>query len=220
MPHTLRRIVVLALSICAIAAACVSPAAASVEFGRMKFNAAAHTQKTKPTVCDTAQVVRRAVVKKYTKQFVPQFGKKRGRELARRKPGLDICRYGMKHGKKPSRLQKVRYLHTLQRLKNPPTSPAVTASVAVANSQPAVSPQSAGAASGVLPACASESGTNYSTGPDNTNPSGATGRYQEMPEHRQPGGVCYGIDLSPTGQDKCAVLIYRSQGAGAWVGCG
>lgn len=71
-----------------------------------------------------------------------------------------------------------------------------------------------------LPACASESGTNYSTGPSNTNPSGATGRYQEMPEHRASGGLCYGIDLSPAGQDRCAQIIYENQGAGAWVGCG
>ena len=74
-----------------------------------------------------------------------------------------------------------------------------------------------GGASGV-PACASESGTNYSTGSANTNPSsGATGRYQIIPST----AAAYGCDLStPGGQDACAGRIYRGQGAGAWVGCG
>lgn len=79
---------------------------------------------------------------------------------------------------------------------------------------------SSGGGAGGLPSCASESGGNYSTDPSNTNPStGATGRYQEIPEHRQPGGLCYGIDLSPRGQDTCAGIIYAHQGAGAWTAC-
>jgi hypothetical protein len=69
-----------------------------------------------------------------------------------------------------------------------------------------------------VPACASESGTDYSTGPDNTNASsGATGRYQIIPST----AAAYGCDLSsPAGQDACAQRIYRGQGASAWVGCG
>lgn len=74
---------------------------------------------------------------------------------------------------------------------------------------------------GILPACADESAGDYSTGPENTNPStGATGRWQEVPMHRQKGGLCYGLDLSPRGQDACAVRIFRAQGSGAWTGCG
>lgn len=72
-------------------------------------------------------------------------------------------------------------------------------------------------ASGV-PACASESGSNYSTSASNTNSSsGATGRYQIIPST----AAAYGCNLgSPAGQDACAQTIYQHQGAGAWVGCG
>lgn len=74
---------------------------------------------------------------------------------------------------------------------------------------------------GILPACADESHGNYSTGPENTNPkSGATGRWQEVPMHRQRGGLCYGLGLDPRGQDACAVRIFRAQGSGAWTACG
>jgi hypothetical protein len=226
MPQTLRRIVVCALTACAIAIAGSLPAAASVEHGRVKLVAAAPVQKKKPTLCDKARFVRRAVVKKYTKEYTQRFGKKLGKKRAKRKPGRDVCRYGLKHGKNPTTDQTARYLRTLRRLKNPPrpsVQPATTIPAAT-TPQPVASPQSSGAvsgaATGTLPSCASESGTNYSTGPGNTNPSGATGRYQEMPEHRQSGGICEGLDLSPGGQDECAVRIYRSQGSGAWVGCG
>jgi hypothetical protein len=84
-------------------------------------------------------------------------------------------------------------------------------------SSTAVSP-AAGSGSGTLPACASESGTNYSTGSDNTNASsGATGRYQITPST----AANYGCDLGTSaGQDACAQTIYEHQGAGAWVGCG
>jgi Transglycosylase-like domain len=63
-----------------------------------------------------------------------------------------------------------------------------------------------------------EVGDDYSTGPDNTNPSsGATGRYQILPST----AAGYGCSLTtPAGQDACAQVIYEHQGAGAWVGCG
>src|SRR5207248_4871022 len=91
---------------------------------------------------------------------------------------------------------------------------------APSTSSTSVSSSSAGSSAGAagVPACASESGTNYSTGPSNTNPSsGATGRYQILPST----AAAYGCDLStPGGQDACAQTIYAHQGAGAWVGCG
>ncbi len=69
-----------------------------------------------------------------------------------------------------------------------------------------------------MPACASESGTNYSTGASNTNASsGATARYQITPST----AAGYGCDLStPAGQDACATTIYQHQGARRRVGCG
>jgi hypothetical protein len=143
------------------------------------------------------------------------------RHLGRKAGGRRIEKYGIRvHGHvRPATTDELRSYRTrLLSLLAPPPAPGVTA----AASQPptAVLSSAPARAAGGLPACASESGTNYSTGPENTNASGATGRYQEMPMHRQKGGVCYGIDLSPAGQDRCAEKIYAAQGAGAWTGCG
>lgn len=101
------------------------------------------------------------------------------------------------------------------------TQPAVATNVGSYSSSPSSPTASSAAASsgaGGVPACASESGTNYSTGPANTNSSsGATGRYQITPDT----AANYGCSLStPAGQDACAQVIYQHQGAGAWVGCG
>jgi hypothetical protein len=96
-------------------------------------------------------------------------------------------------------------------------APIVSATLAASYSAPAPVATVSSSSAGSVPACASESGTNYSTGSDNTNPSGATGRYQIIPST----AANYGCDLStPGGQDACAQTIYSHQGAGAWVGCG
>jgi hypothetical protein len=131
MPHTLRRIVVLALSMCALAVSGISPAAASVDVGRANPVAAHHTTK-KMTVCGKAAQLRRAVIKKYVKKYTRQFGKKKGKAMGRDKPGRDICRFGLRGGKKPSNPKKVRYYWTLHRLRYPPPPP----SAPVASSQP------------------------------------------------------------------------------------
>jgi Transglycosylase-like domain len=113
----------------------------------------------------------------------------------------------------------------LERMLAPPPPPppvATTASQVSQTGEPtqsvASAPTSSTAGASGAPACASESGTNYSTGPANTNPaSGATGRYQILPSTAGD----YGWSLStPAGQDACAQTIYQHQGAGAWVGCG
>jgi hypothetical protein len=224
VPKTLRRIALSTICVLALVVAGSIPASASVDLGRAKIIAAAQHSKKKPTVCDKASRLRRAVIKKYTRIYTQQYdNKKKGRKRARDLPGRDICIYGASGGKKASPKLKLKYLYTLRRMKSPPVvvapvaepAPQAAPVTAVPSSQ-----QSSTGSSSALPACASESGTNYSTGPNNTNPSGATGRYQEMPVHRQAGGLCYGIDLSPGGQDRCAELIYEAQGAGAWVGCG
>jgi hypothetical protein len=88
----------------------------------------------------------------------------------------------------------------------------------VASSTAAQSVQSASTGAAGLPACASESGTNYSTGPDNTNPSSATGRYQILQSTHA--DLCSDLGWSPGDQDKCAARIYKAQGSGAWVNCG
>lgn len=133
-------------------------------------------------------------------------------KLGRRAPGRNIVRFGVAKGRAATDAEVVSSLHVLQRILAAAMAPATA--TATATSSASVS--SAGA-SGV-PACASESGTNYSTGSSNTNASsGATGRYQITPGT----AAAYGCDLStPSGQDACAQTIYQHQGAGAWVGCG
>ena len=129
------------------------------------------------------------------------------RVVGRRAPGRNIVEQGVAPHKPATDAQTVASLAVLQRM--------------VAPAQPAAA-SAAGAAStagaGSLPACAAESGTNYSTGSANTNASsGATGRYQITPST----AANYGCSLAtPAGQDACAQTIYAHQGAGAWTGCG
>ena len=139
-----------------------------------------------------------------------QAYQKVAKELGRRVPGRNIVKDGMPGGTPATDAQVVTSLTVLQRMLAPATA---SSSVTTPST---VSSSAAGAAG--VPACASESGTNYSTGPSNTNPSsGATGRYQILPST----AAAYGCSLStPAGQDACAQTIYDHQGAGAWVGCG
>jgi hypothetical protein len=124
--------------------------------------------------------------------------------LGRRAPGRNIIKDGIGAHRRATDAQTLASLSVLERMIEP--SPSTT---------PA---RSAGTQTGTLPACASESGTDYSTGAGNTNASsGATGRYQITPST----AANYGCDLgSPAGQDACAQTIYEHQGASAWVGCG
>jgi Transglycosylase-like domain len=128
-------------------------------------------------------------------------------QLGARVPGRNIIEDGTPAGA-ASDAETVSSLAVLQRMLAP------AGSVSSASSE--VGGSGAGAAG--VPACASESGDNYSTGADNTNPtSGATGRYQILPST----AAAYGCSLTtPAGQDACAQVIYEHQGAGAWVGCG
>jgi hypothetical protein len=217
MPQALRRIVVYVLFGCVLAAVGVSPAAASFDSPHARVGQPAHAMNKKQRkLCREAKSVRKSVIKKYTKLYTEQYGKKKGKKKGKREPGRDICVLGNRDGSTPPAPKLSDYLAVLHRKLTPPPARVTTSSPSTG----AGASSSGSTASGILPACASESGTNYSTGPDNTNASGATGRYQEMPEHRQPGGLCYGIDLSPAGQDKCAVIIYKDQGSGAWTNCG
>ncbi len=126
--------------------------------------------------------------------------------LGSRRPGRNILKDDNAHRRRATDAATVRSLHVLQRMLTPSRASAGSASA---------TSSSAGAA---VPSCASESGTDYSTGASNTNSSsGATGRYQITPST----AAAYGCDLSThAGQDACAATIYRRQGAGAWVGCG
>ena len=141
------------------------------------------------------------------------------RALGPRVPGRNIIEDGVAHRRRPSDAQTVASLRVLGRMiaPSPSPSPAPTTATATGAATTATAATSSAGAAGV-PSCASESGTNYSTGGSNTNASsGATGRYQILPST----AAAYGCDLSTAaGQDACAQVIYQHQGAGAWVGCG
>ena len=139
-------------------------------------------------------------------------------DLGAQAPGRNIVQDGLAGHRRPSDAQTVASLTVLQRMLTPST-PAATSTSAAATSTSAAGASSAGAAGTAgVPSCAAESGSDYSTGASNTNPtSGATGRYQILPSTAS----AYGCNLStPAGQDACAQTIYEHQGAGAWVGCG
>jgi hypothetical protein len=128
------------------------------------------------------------------------------RHLGPRRPGRNILKDDNANRHRVTDAATVQSLHVLQRMLTPSSAP---------SSSTSPTGSSAGAA---VPACASESGSDYSTGASNTNASsGATGRYQITPST----AAGYGCSLStPAGQDACAATIYEHQGAGAWVGCG
>ncbi len=133
--------------------------------------------------------------------------------LGAQAPGRNIVEDRLPDGRRPSDAQTVRSLGVLERMLG---AGATSTTTGVATPSATMTGSAAGAAG--VPACASESGSNYSTGPANTNPSsGATGRYQILPST----AAAYGCNLTtPAGQDACAQVIYDHQGAGAWVGCG
>jgi hypothetical protein len=152
-------------------------------------------------------------LKDYTHAY--NVAKKAGHDV-----GRNIRRFGYrtKHGVRPARKTEVTAsTAVLRRMVAPPVVAVPSAPATTSN---AASSQTAGSSSGAagLPACASESGTNYSMGPDNTNPSGASGRYQIMPFHWSTD--CAGLAQDPAGQDKCASIIYKNSGSSAWTNCG
>jgi hypothetical protein len=128
------------------------------------------------------------------------------RLFGRRAPGRNIIAQGIAPHRAATDAQTVASLAVLERMVGP--APGVSGTTT----------QTAAGGAGSLPTCASESGSNYSTGSDNTNASsGATGRYQITPST----AANYGCSLAtPAGQDACAQTIYQHQGASAWTGCG
>jgi hypothetical protein len=217
MPQTLRRIVVCVLFTCALAVLASQSVTASVGSRHALKAASAHTKTKKTTLCSRASSVRKAVIKKFTKQYIPQFGKKLGKKYAKRKPGLDICRFGLKGGKKPSNDRKARYLRTLLRLKNQPLSPTSAASSPATPPSPAANAGST--ASSVLAAIGQcESGGN----PSAVSPNGMyRGKYQfDYSTWASVGGSGDPAAASESEQDKRAAMLYAQGGATPWPICG
>ena len=98
--------------------------------------------------------------------------------FGRRAPGRNIVKDGFAPQRPATDAETVASLAVLDRMIASATTPSTAASSAPVSSSSGSSSSSGGG----LPACASESGTNYSTGASNTNSSsGATGRYQITP---------------------------------------
>jgi hypothetical protein len=211
MPNTVRLVMKNMLCICALLALGAGPASAYKAHANSpaKVQASSMTKQQRK-LCDEAAPLRKAVIKKY----------------GRRAPGRDICRFGVRGGSLPSVKKLSDYLQTLQRQISPPAVHVVSSAYATKAPPPvtsgttpvAQSSSTSNSGSSSLPACASESGTNYSTGSGNTNPSGATGRYQIIPSTHA--SVCGDLGWTPSEQDQCAARIYRAQGASAWTNCG
>jgi hypothetical protein len=142
-------------------------------------------------------------------------------KLGRRAPGRNIIEDGFAPHQPATDAETVASIKVLERMlaPAPAKAPRASSTVPSTSASTGVAPsQGSSAGAGGVPACASESGSNYSTGSSNTNSSsGATGRYQITPST----AANYGCNLAtPGGQDACAQTIYAHQGAGAWVGCG
>jgi hypothetical protein len=135
-------------------------------------------------------------------------------KLGPRVPGRNIVKDGVKAHRPATDAEAIASLTVLERMLTPVTT--VSGSAASPSATAPVTGSTAGGAG--VPACASESGSNYSTGGSNTNASsGATGRYQILPST----AAAYGCSMATAaGQDACAQTIYEHQGASAWVGCG
>lgn len=108
-----------------------------------------------------------------------------------------------------------KYFNTMRRAiapPSPPPKPVQTSSYQ--EPAPAQTPAPTGGGTDAIPSYISdcESGGDYNA----SNPSGAYGKYQIMPQT----AAGYGCDLStPAGQDACAAKIYAAEGAAPWA-CG
>ena len=151
-----------------------------------------------PHMCEQAAKVRASVVNKHGK----------------RAPGRDICKHGMRNGRKPSNGQKARYLRALRRLNNPPVmlTEAGPPPVAPAATQ---SPRAGGTLRAIA-AC--ESGGNpRAVSPDGT----YRGLYQfDYQTWQSVGGSGDPAAASPAEQDRRAAILYSQRGASPWPVCG
>lgn len=165
--------------------------------------------------------VRSRSVEKFGRQQVIKYAhlhrkwtKRSGKSVV----GRQIVKYGMpKKGKGhriATRQEWRRTMAIFRRWEHPPRPPAPAPTLQATGSSTAGS-YSGGAGQYSIPTyiVMCESGGDYNA----QNPSGAYGAYQIMPEHYDPGGVCYGLGRDPAGQDACAARIWASSGAGAWA---
>jgi len=214
VPQILRRIIT-GLMLASIFMA-VSPPLTSASPYRtqhVQVKLASHTTKNNKRpdkLCQQASAVRKKVIKHFTKLYTAQYtaqygkkkGKKKGTEKARDLPGRDICRYGLRGGKKPSRSRKLHYRQTLQRMLEPPPPPVTTTTPVIQ-----------------VPASPTPSTTSTSSG--GSGGSTYCGLFQfDQKTWESVGGTGSPCAASPTEQWSRAEQLHQQRGNQAWPVCG
>jgi hypothetical protein len=123
VPQIRRQLAIAALAWCVLATAGITSATAMPTSTKPPAAKAATPIKQKSTgsLCKKADRLRKIVIRKSFKKYIKApVSRKKAMEKARRSPGLDICKYGTKGGKKPKHTDKVRYVNTLRRIAWPP----------------------------------------------------------------------------------------------------
>lgn len=106
------------------------------------------------------------------------------REFGHRVPGRNIIKYGFAPNQPATDAETVASIGVLERMlvPTPASGPAVRPATTVSSPASDTSSATTGSGAGGVPACASESGTNYATGASNTNASsGATRSRRRRP---------------------------------------
>jgi hypothetical protein len=131
--------------------------------------------------------------------------------------GRQIVSHGvrLKSGKtRPATKHEIaKSIHQLRRLLAPPPPPLVR--TAVPPAQPPAGVMTASTASGGCTGMSAESGSKGYNAVGHHGGVTYIGCYQISADHYN-GGACSGLGQDPAGQDKCAAIICRTEGAGAW----
>jgi hypothetical protein len=123
--------------------------------------------------------------------------------------GRNIVQQGLANGATSGRKYQRRVkrsILTIRRWLSPPP-------VAAPQSSTPTAPAEASGGGG----CSGMSAESGSTGYNNTSHPGYIGCYQISQDHYSNTGSCRGLGTDPAGQDQCAAIICRTEGAGAWT---
>ena len=209
MPNILKRIAVSALFACVLVLGLQPAVALSQDRNNAEagvFQTVKTTKKAKDkksvksndALCREANDVRKKVIK--------QFGK--------RQPGRDICKFGIRDGKKAPKHRKADYLATLERMIAPPPAPApaapATASAASSSTVPS------GGSLDSIAQCES-GGDPAAVSPDGT----YRGKYQfDYQTWQSVGGSGDPAAAPESEQDMRAALLMQQRGNSPWPVCG
>lgn len=148
---------------------------------------------------------------KQVKQYLKLYKKVQQKE-GKRAPGRNIVRYGLSNGKRVTVKHLAASMVVLRNIISPPPPPVVAPVVAHTAYAP-TQVQSYGGGGG----CSGMSAESGSLGYNNNTHAGYVGCYQISQDHFGSSGSCHGLGTDPAGQDQCAAIICRTEGAGAWT---